>query len=202
MKFIAGIIALLMSCAVSANTQEGPFGLKWGSSIKEIKAKGIKLEKANSESVLSIYTTKKLPKNLSLADIYVLTFDKKYKLQNVAMLSKDISDDIYGADGKEKYLSIKEKLIKKYGAPSFEYEYIGRDLFDEADEFYQCLAYSGCGTWLSAFEPKVENFSALIELKGMGRGKGYIELTYEGPSWSDVVDAMKSSASKSDDDAL
>lgn len=202
MKVLVIILALLSASVVNAGAQSGPFGIKWGSTLKELEAQGVKLEKVNSEGRFSTYTTENMPKKFSLAEKYALVFDKQYQLQKVIMISKDINGDVYGTEGKEKYSSIKEKLKKKYGAPSVELERVGMALYDEADEFYQCLVYSGCGHWFTGFESKSENISVVIELKGMGRGKGFIKLTYEGPSWSNAVDAMKSNVSKSDDDAL
>jgi hypothetical protein len=116
------------------------------------------------------------------------------------MISKDITGDIYGTDGKEQYSDLKSKLTKKYDIPD-SYEYVGRKLWDEPDEFYQCLAYPGCGTYASFFETK-SGETVSIALKGLGRGKGYLKITYEGPSWSDAVDAYRNKESKSDEDAL
>lgn len=201
-KAIIIILAVLLLCSSTfAETNNGPFGIKWGASVKELKSMGIKLKiSSESEGRFTIYTSSKLPKNLSMAEQYVLLFDKQFKLQKVMMISEDITGDVYGSEGKETYSTFKSKLQKKYGAPTVEFERVGMALYDESDEFYQCLAYAGCGRWASVFETSDTTIS--IELKGKSRGSGCILLTYEGPSWSKAVDAMKSSTSKSDNDAL
>lgn len=65
---------------------------------------------------------------------------------------------------------MKSKLTAKYGTPTNSYEYIGRKLWDEYDEFYQCLAYSGCGAWISLFESKAGE-SIALQLNASVAGK-------------------------------
>lgn len=61
------------------------------------------------------------------------------------MYSEDIENDTYGSEGKEKYENIKTSLRKKYGLPTLKLEVSGLTLWNEPDEFYQCLDYDGCG---------------------------------------------------------
>lgn len=181
----------------------GPFGLQWGASAEEISALGVLLKKEDSsDNKFSIYSTKKLPKSLSIAERYTLLFDKGYQLQKMLISSKDIDNDLYGNEGKETYSSIKAQLREKYGRPIIEIEKSGDVLYKKEDEFYQCLIYTGCGHWVSVFESISDNSTISIELNGLERGKGYISLTYEGPLWSKIVDETKSNDSKSDADAL
>lgn len=199
-KFITSVFAFAL-IPTSVIAADGPFGIDWGKSLSEIEAMGVTCSNKSTEDRFTICKTTSLPKNLSISEQYALYFDKKYHLQKVQMVSRNIENDITGSDGKETYSDLKSKLTEKYGTPTNSYEYIGRKLWDEYDEFYQCLAYSGCGTWLSLFESKAGEVIAL-QLKGLGRGKGYITLAYEGPSWSNAVDAYKSKESEADADAL
>jgi len=200
-KVIIIILAVLLLCSSTfAETNTGPFGIKWVASVEELESMGIKLKTISLKGRITIYISSKLPKNISMAELYFLFFDKQFKLQKVKMISKDITGDAYGSEGKKTYSTFKSKLQKKYGAPTIEIERVGLALYDGHGEFYQCLAYAGCGKWASAFE--TSDTAITIELKGKRRGSGYILLTYEGPSWSNAVDAMKSSTSKSDNDAL
>ena len=104
-------------------------------------------------------------------------------------------------NGKKKYTNLKSQLTKKYGNPTVSFERVGGKLWDETDEFYQCLAYPGCGDYIAFFKSQ-SGASVVLELKGLGRGKGYLRISYEGPSWPDAVDAYKSKEAKSDEDAL
>jgi len=184
-----------------ALADKAPFGLDWGKSIGEIEAKGISCKGKVKDGRFTICRADKLPKNISISEQYALYFDEKFNLQKIVMVSKNITEDIYGLEGKEQYSNLKLKLIKKYGTPTDSFEYTGGEVWDESDEFYQCLAYTGCGLYTSIFKSKSgENVS--LTLKGVNRGSGYILITYEGPSWSESVDAYENKKSKSDEDAL
>ena len=117
------------------------------------------------------------------------------------MYSEDIENDASGNKGKEQYKKIKINLQKKYGPPIHESEFSGLKLWKKWDEFYQCLAYDGCGYWLSAFKGKKSGL-IMLELEGVRRGRGFIKLTYEGPTWEAFMDAKEKIESKLDDDAL
>ena len=41
-----------------------------------------------------------------------------------------------------------------------------------------------------------------LQIKGISRGCGYVQLTYESGQWSKVVDKNKKNKNKSDEDAL
>lgn len=63
-------------------------------------------------------------------------------------------------------------------------------LYQNYDEFYQCLAYDGCGYWRDGFKSPDRYIS--IQLNGLGRGKGYIYLEYEAqPEWDQAFDQNK-----------
>jgi hypothetical protein len=151
---------------------------------------------------MSFYKTNHLPNDLSIAEQYTLVFDTEYNLQKIILISKDIDSDLYGSKGKEIFADLKSKLAKKYGNSTTGLEMVGRKLFNEQDEFYQCLAYEGCGDWIALYEDEKQGASVVLELKGLGRGKGYINITYEGPNWSNVVDALKQKESESDAKSL
>ena len=199
MKTLLISIALIFAfpCIASENA---PFGLKWGVGVEDLRKQGIELQKDSAEGRLEIFSAKSLPKNLSIAESYSLVFDQEFGLQKILMLSEDITDDAFGSEGKEMYDDIKSKLKNKYGEPTKNFEIVGLRLYDESDEFYQCLSYDGCGAWVSAFEDKEQVIA--VQIKGMRRGHGYITLTYEGPKWKESLDANKAESSKSDSDAL
>ncbi len=197
-KFLLFIILICPTIVFSVDN-EGPFGLNWGSKPKEIISAGISLLNETNQGRFKLYEVKSLPKNLSIAENYILIFDNKYGLQKVVMISKNITGDIYGTEGKNIYSDFKIKLTNKYGPPQ-SFERIGVKLYDEMDEFYQCLSYEGCGIWSSVFNS--DSLVVGLDLKGIGRGVGYIEIVYEGPLWQRSLDDKNSDDSKSDDDAL
>ena len=177
---------------------EAPFGVNWGESKSAIERKGITLENSDRKGSIAAFKTKQLPKNLSIAEQYVLYIDNEYQLQKIIMVSKDIDEDLYGSKGKETFSDLKSKLTQKYGNPTNELERVGMTLYKENNGFYQCLAYEGCGMWVAIYKDQKEDVGILLELKGMKRGTGYIKITYEGPNWSKIIDKMKKNNSESD----
>lgn len=192
---------LLVSFHTVAFAYDAPFGLTWGQSAPEVEDLGVKLTFNEKSGRLSFYRATSLPENYSKADFYDLVFDEEYNLQKIRMAGDDINNDITGKKGKEIYTELKGILENKYGSPEIELERIGMELYDEYDEFYQCLEYDGCGHFGSHFEIK-NGGSVTIELKGLSKGTGYIDITYEGPDWSEVVDLYEAERASSDAGAL
>ncbi|ECK6867611.1 hypothetical protein FSD44_24235 [Salmonella enterica] len=154
-----------------------PLGLRWGEGISDLtKYNGAKIiVKSGRYALLSIENT---PVKIPGFEVKGLVNDK-YGLVKVE-IKKDIIDDIYGAEGVELYEKYKKVLEGKYGKPKPSYEYIGRSLYKEKDEFYQCLSYSGCGQYISFFFPvKDSHMTISLELKGERRGRGRLEMVYE-----------------------
>jgi len=191
---------IILSSTAHAREVEAPFGLTWGATKSSLESKGVTFNKCTPNGILAICETRKTIKPISFGETYVLLFHPKLGLRKVMMLSNDISDDITGRKGKELYSKIQSALSKKYGAPN-NYEYTGRKVYKEFDEFYQCLKYSGCGQWLSLWDSK-EGGAVVLEVKGSSRGKGFLKLTYESKSWSGIVDAIQNRTNTDDIDSL
>jgi len=192
------ILALTLLCtSAHANTV---FGLSWGMTPEQVKAAGVELidEKADVNGVM--YRTKSLPQNLPDADFYVLLFGKKEGLAKIVSLLKDITDDAYGIAGKKRFKELSQTLSKKYKKEK-DYIYTGMKLYDEYDEFYQCLAYQGCGSHATVFSS--ESQDVFLELHGLNRGKGYIKISMEAvPAWSDIVDKRREIQKEQEAEAL
>ena len=200
MKRLLPVIFLLSSANVFAKEITAPFGFQWGQSQKVLENKGVPLTDCSTKNKLTSCNTIKPIKGVSFGEQYRLILDDEKGLQKVILISKDITSDITGSDGKALYEKIKQSLTKKYGVPEA-YESMGLKLYKEYDEFYQCLKYEGCGNWVAFWQ--IENGgNAIVKLKGLSRGKGYLTLTYESKEWSAIVDSLKARENASDDDAL
>lgn len=204
-----GVLIFIFFSASVVFSEEGkaPFGLTWGmTEAQATQLAGVEIkQKVKSEDlplgITGILRVASLPKNLTIANSYSLIFVTEKYLQKIIMYSEDIENDASGNKGKEQYKKIKMNLQKKYGPPVHESEFSGLKLWKKWDEFYQCLAYDGCGYWLSAFKGKKSGL-IMLELEGVRRGRGFIKLTYEGPSWEAFMDAKEKIESKLNDDAL
>ena len=194
-------VALPFTCTVMAKEITAPFGLTWGQSKTDLQNQGVTFYDCGDIDFMQACQTKSLPKPLSIAEIYILFFYPRKGLIKVGMFGKTISDDIAGSNGKADYARIKTSLTTKYGSRLTEVEIIGQKLYDGHDEFYQCLAYAGCGAWLSLWEGS-DGSGILLQLQGLSRGEGYLTLTYESKEWSQIADDEKAKKSTDDDSAL
>ncbi len=191
------ILALMPQIGMTAEKFPEPFGLTWN--MTETDLRGIGFSPATDDGDLSILTSVSAPKAWSKAESYfAVTY--KGKLVKAGATSVNFTNDIYGSEGKAEFARLKALLTKKYGAPQSSYERIGGKLYDEADEFYQCLEYAGCGAYLATFE-MVGGLIGL-QLEGKRRGEGYIRLLYESPEFSIAKAKIEQGNLSSDEDSL
>ena len=200
-SLICGLMVLVASICNFAIAQDGPFGLQWGDTAQELREKGLTLSDTKRDGLFSIYRTTSMPKNISIAESYSMIIHDRFGLQKVSVISKNIENDPTGREGKQIYNEFKSAISEKYGAASTSIERTGAKLYQEFDEFYQCLNHSGCGYWTSVWDLK-DKGTIGIYLKGLSRAKGYIVITYEGPQWSRAVDEARGQKSTNDRKAL
>ncbi len=82
-----------------------------------------------------------------------------------------------------------------------EYKITGVSLYKESDEFYECLKYPGCGTWMSSYNTSSKKIS--LQLIGKSRGVGYIRIIMEAvPEFHDYLIKHERMINSSDKDAL
>lgn len=201
MKFIISAITsvMLLFTAATTHANEAPLGLTWGMTKSQLESAGVKYKCEIAHSADYCYT-KNPPAPLSFGDVYALVFIKNIELQSILIYGKNITNDSYGDNGKKQYDSLKSILIKKYGQPTSNTDFIGVKLYDRSDEFYQCLAYDGCGLWGTVW--KTDTLSILLQLDGISRGKGYIRINYETKAFLESLDSDKQQNMKKDEYAL
>lgn len=202
LKILIAITFVFSSLIATAEDQavEAPFGLEWGAEKGALRGDGIILSDCKSEGWVEYCTTESVPKNLSVAESYVLYFSKEYGLQKVLMVGETFTNDVYGIAGKDRYAKLKGALDSKYsGATS--YEYVGRTVYNESDEFFQCLDYAGCGNWGTYWTDNIKG-SVVLELMGLRRGSGFVKLSYEGELWSRAISEKDKVEDAADFEAL
>jgi hypothetical protein len=174
---------------------DAPLGLKWGMKISEVSCTPL-----SQEANLTVCDIKSPPKKMADAFSYMLVFDEDEGLQKIMILTDDIEGDVYGFKGKEAYDKYKKALQRKYGKPTSTYEYTGQKLYDQADEFYECLRYTGCGSYTAFYEKA--GTVVLLALKGDRRGSGYINIAIESPRWEIIMKRAEYKERKQAEDAL
>ena len=193
-------LALAESHAQIYGKYAAPFGLEWGMSKEQVTAMGVKLTPDDSDN--ESYTATTLPKNLSDAEKYILTFKPQFELVQVITFTSDITGDLYGSKGKERYSQLKTTLVNKYGKPDYEFEWTGRTrIYEDSDKFYECLEHDDCGRWASVWGSETDGAIGL-KIKGLSRGKGYISLSYGSAALFTALEQEEAEKSRSDEDAL
>jgi len=165
------------------------FGYYFGLTKEQIEGAGIELETKNEDDTMAAVSTASAPIPWADAESYLLIFHEG-KLLKITAIGKDITNDATGSEGKAKYKDLRDSLTEKYGKPSKSMHSVGNRLWDKADEFYQCLAYNGCGVWIDLWSGGDRTIA--ISLHGGGRrGEGFIKIIYEAqPEWDAAVDAL------------
>lgn len=160
-----------------------PFGLKWGAKhvAKKCEIKNQELNK------FILCSTSRVPKPVKDIERYTLIYANK-KLVKVTAYSFDFNEDYYGHEGVELYTKFKTLLTAKYLEPGRSLEQIGMYVFRKTSEFYECLGYPDCGMYSSIWsfpnkDPTVEDGTIILKLEGFGKGKGFLVIIYEHPSF-------------------
>ncbi|ECK2143371.1 hypothetical protein FQW43_27400 [Salmonella enterica subsp. enterica serovar Enteritidis] len=182
------IIRSVFADVTEATDIPAPLGLRWGVNASEL-IKENEASQVYESGRIKFYVLKNTPIKIPGFDTEAIV-DDKYGLVKI-ILSKDISDDINGIEGLGIYKEYKKALKEKYGKP-VSYEYIGRTLYTESDEFYQCLHYKGCGAYFSTFSPVKDSDAAIsIDLQGTRRGEGTLKIVYESMGFIKYLDEKK-----------
>jgi hypothetical protein len=182
---------------------EAMFGLTFGMTVDEVRSLIPTMVLNNSDDIISVYNVtdpKEMPRHLSIIEKYSLVFVGD-KLLKIGAYGFEINNDSYGIEGKSIFKKIYSGLNEKYGKPSLERQTFGNKIWTKSDEFYQCLAYDGCGNWFSVYEVKGKGI--ILTLNGLSRGKGFISLTVESvPEWSDALKIKNKNKDIKDKNAL
>ena len=187
MKFLIMVTLLLASTASAEETDNTVLGLEFGQTIAQVKAAGVVLADTRDDHGLVSATADNVPKPIPGFVSYLLAFFDK-KLVKVGLVGEPVTDDIYGTTGKQRFDALLEVLKKKYKVNQ-DSRLVGVALYKKPDEFYQCLAYSGCGRWVVFLAGGGKEL--MLELKGAGRGKGYLTLYIEGPGFNLALEEIK-----------
>lgn len=174
-----------------AFSYEAPFGLKWGMTEKDLKKIGIKITVRDPTDVIDgklveLTNVKNIPSDTE--SIFAIISNSEGVVK-IVWVGKTIDSDLTGGTGKKRYFELKSLLTKKYGTPKSD-ERVGITLYDQPDEFYQCLMYLGCGGYLSLFHPP-DGGSVLLRINGVQRGAGYITVGYESAAFAELSEKKK-----------
>jgi len=170
------LFLLLPATPLHAQDQNyAPFGLSWGTSVKQIEAAGVTLELVEE----NFYQTASLPANADWAETYILYIDKKQGLVRVAAYTGNILNDPSGQMGKRMYFRLRgelEHVFVRIGSQENDAATPGIAVPPEMS-FYTCLDSGPCGSWFSNFVSGDVNAQLILET--LDAEAGYISIIYE-----------------------
>ena len=163
-----------------------PFGLKWGMKQGDLSELGIKVGERTQTGELTVVKAEEIPDAFADTKMVNMLFDRQLGLVKVRWISYDIEADPNGSLGRSKYGEMKAIIASQLGEPTDETLVVGARLFDQEDEFYQCLAYEGCGVWSALWEHSPSG-GVLLSVEGVGAGKGFVQIDYESANWQQAA---------------
>ncbi|MGB8275412.1 MAG: hypothetical protein WCF16_09130 [Alphaproteobacteria bacterium] len=183
------ICAAMSSAAISSAAAENvkaPFGLTWGMQVADLKAAGITIHSTSTTGDLTVVNAKEVPGAFDNTYLVTMLFDRQLGLVKVRWVGTNVQDDATGRQGRASYAEMKKFVTETYGSPTDETMVVGARLFDQDDEFYQCLSYEGCGVWSAIWEQQPSG-GVLLSIEGLGAGKGFVQVDFESSGWQEAV---------------
>lgn len=162
-----------------------PFGLKWGMQQGDLSELGIKVSERSKSGDLTVVNSEEIPEAFADTKMVSMLFDRRLGLVKVRWISYDIETDPNGSLGRSKYGEMKAIIASRLGEPTDETLVVGARLFDQEDEFYQCLSYEGCGVWSALWE-HAPSGGVLLSVEGVGPGQGFVQIDYESANWQEA----------------
>ncbi|UJF19274.1 hypothetical protein L0B53_06790 [Vibrio sp. SS-MA-C1-2] len=182
-SFVQPVMADVNSQVLEAQVTheiQAPIGLHWGEKKSDLHATRCSVD--NFETC-AINPDTKLP----FAEQYYGVFDKEsHELVKVVIFGKDITEDPDGTKGKAEFNQYKNQLIHTYGQPAANFERVGMSVYDDSNQFYQCLKYMDCGYYTAGFGQDQGTVS--LVLKGLDAGKGYLKMVYQSTEFYEILD--------------
>lgn len=179
-------LVLAPSLAARAESTAAPFGLEWGMEVGGLGERNIPIQSTTHTGGLTVVNVREIPDTPEDTYLVNLLFDRTLGLVKVRWMSRDITGDDAGALGQRRYAEVRDYVARSYGEPTDEARVVGARLFDQEDEFYQCLAYEGCGVWSAIWEGQPSG-GVLLSIEGLGPGSGFVRLDYESEAWQAAV---------------
>ncbi len=162
-----------------------PFGLHWGDTVQALSDRGVvlQIEQSSPTSVQAAATALRIkPAQPGSVEIVV---NKAFGLQRIIWTSTEIEDTAFGTQGIAAYQQRKRAMTKDYGTPRYVAEEMWAEFYSSPDQFYECLAADGCGTYLSQWRTyDGDLILQLVAAKAPHRGQ--LKITYDGPRWDDI----------------
>ena len=184
------VLAADISFAAADNTTEenAPFGLRWGMPKDAIIALGASLQEIPKSQWGKTYLASNLPKTLNDIDRVIMSFGSNDKLWRVFAITHEFTNDDYGNQGRERYKTLRDQLIAKYGKPVRDRAYLDPNSFYQQKDKYAYALYTNKAELFADWSGKVVDLQ--LSLRGMRTDATAVAFIYEyKPLAADVMKA-------------
>lgn len=142
------------------------------------------------------------PKPHSAFESYLVKASDEHGICWVKGIGKDISDNGYGTSTKNKYVELRELLIKAYGEPSAKLEnLIPGSIWDDGNEFLMSLRQKEryhISQWEDLqISSKPQLNDIFLSIKATSGSTGYVNLEYYSKAYDSCNNAVKEIGSDS-----
>ena len=174
MKKILGLCFCFLSLSAIAGV---PFGLTVGMPLSTVK------KVSGNPEVLSrySYSFKKVPTPYKGFEDYLMVITPKNGLCKVIGYGEKITTNVYGDDLRFNFNKVKESLIKKYGQPEVDFDFLRAGSIWRNSEDWTMSLYKEERVLSAGWEPNEVNGikNIMLKVNGLGRNTGRIVLSYE-----------------------
>ena len=178
MKFYlkSTLIFLLISSSVLALA--GPFSLRKGMTIKELKQHGALV----SDETPGFYHSRQLKNGHNSFESYTLIVSPTIGLCKIIAVGKNIESNSSGAQIREVFDFLKEPLVAKYGSPSDNFDFLAvGSIWNDRGDWMMSLVKKErhlATFWTSENLPdNLKNIG--LNAHALSPSTGYLKLTYE-----------------------
>ncbi|MEB6679903.1 hypothetical protein [Acinetobacter lwoffii] len=171
------LLSIFLVGAAVSSFAEAPFGLKVGMSLAEVK----KVSGPAEVLEKNYYSFKNVPIPYKGFKDYLMVITPKSGLCKVLGFGNPITTSVYGDGVKAEFSTLKESLIKKYGKPIGDYDFLrAGSIWKNPNEWMMSL-YREERILTAAWEPKEDNGveNIMLKARATGRSTGVITLSYE-----------------------
>jgi hypothetical protein len=175
-RLVITVVAILVAlCNASRAETDAPFGLKWGASIAQVEALGVKLSGKITGDYGVQFNAQSLPKVLSDAAQVFVAFGHNDKLWRIVVIGRPVANDPYGADLKARYNDLSAALTEKYGNGT-QHHFQDTELWKQADEFMMGIK-SGRSWYYTNFN--TQDITIQLSIRAQSSSAGFYLLIFE-----------------------
>lgn len=170
----------------------GPFGLEWGMSLNDVKAKGeilTELEATYSSRAFSYLPIKRHSTFIE----YEIELGLEEGLMRVAAVSNAIKSNKYGTEVKAAFEAIASSISKMYGKPIEEIEEVDKESFwvkDSPD--WMMSLYEGARRIMTIWGN--EDTGVVLSIEPISLQSARLVLLYVSPQYYQYLDRIESAA--------